>query len=206
MGPEVLPLFRAVTIREGCLVGRFDASPWAEENAIAGLYLGGGRFLWGRFSGVDRTAATCEFRPDDPSELLALQPGGSYPYADGYYGERAELVLDPSRTWHQSVFHPTDSVRFRTTAGVMETRADGANVEGGERVPCGWDHEHCSICWSKIGVGGWTVGYVDQSGEWVCEDCHGRFVEPRSIDFVTWVGGIATPSTEPNLAPDQRIG
>jgi hypothetical protein len=140
MGPEVLPTFLAETIIEDRLIGRFDPSPWAQENAIAGLYLGCDRFLWGRFSGVDQTAATCEFRPDDPAELPTLQPGAAYPYVDSYYGERAELVLDSARIWQQGVFRPTDSVRFQGTFGVMETRADGDNAEGAVRVPGGWDH------------------------------------------------------------------
>ena len=39
MGPEVLPTFRLQTISESGLVGRFEPSLWAEERAVAGLYL-----------------------------------------------------------------------------------------------------------------------------------------------------------------------
>jgi hypothetical protein len=156
MGPEVLPTFRLQTIGESGLIGRFEPSPWAEERAVAGLYLGGGRFLWGRFCRVDQSEATCEFEPDDLTELLALRIGESYPYVDGYYGERAELVLDSTRIWHLSVFRPTDSVRFEGTAGIMETRASGHTPDGGVTVPGGWDHEHCFICQEKIGTGGQT--------------------------------------------------
>jgi hypothetical protein len=99
MGPEVLPTFRLQTIREGRLIGRFEPSPWAQENACAGLYLGGGRFFWGRFCRVDQIGATCELELDDPTQGLTLRTGESYPYMDGYYGQRAELVLDSTRTW-----------------------------------------------------------------------------------------------------------
>ena len=206
MGPEVLPTFRLQTISESGLVGRFEPSLWAEERAVAGLYLGGGRFLWGRFCRVDQSEATCEFEPDDPTELLALRIGESYPYVGGYYGERAELVLDSTRIWHLSVFRPRDSVRFEGTAGIMETRASGDNPDGGMTVPGGWDHEHCFICQAKIGTGGQTVGYVDQSSEWVCEYRYRNFVEPHSIDFVTWIGGISASPPVPDSALDQRNG
>jgi hypothetical protein len=85
----------------------------------------------------------------------------------------------------------------------METQAKGDIPIDGVRVPAGWDHEHCSICWEKIGAGGQTVGYVDQSNEWVCQACHKNFIEPGSIGFVTWIGGI-TARPVPNPGLDQR--
>jgi hypothetical protein len=206
MGPEVLPRIRAETIIEGRLVGRSDHSPWAKENAVAGLYLGGGRFIWGRFTRVDSVETTCEFSPDDPNDLLALRPGESYPYVDGYYGERAELVFDSTRTWRWSLFRPTDSVRYQDSAGVWETRARGNTPKCCVRVPGGWDHEHCSICGMMIGAAEQHSGYVDQSGEWVCEKCYREFVGPRSIGFVTWIGGLAVPAAASNSAHDQRDG
>ena len=88
MGPECVPGSGPRPSRaRAASSADFDPSPWAEENAIAGLYLGGGRFLWGRFSQVDRAGTTCSFAPDDPAELPALRDGESYPYVDGYYGE-----------------------------------------------------------------------------------------------------------------------
>ena len=104
------------------------------------------------------------------------------------------------------VFRPRDSVRFEGTAGIMETRASGDNPDGGMTVPGGWDHEHCFICQAKIGTGGQTVGYVDQSSEWVCEYRYRNFVEPHSIDFVTWIGGISASPPVPDSALDQRNG
>jgi hypothetical protein len=62
------------------------------------------------------------------------------------------------------------------------------------------------MCPRQIGTGGQTVGYVDQSSEWVCEDCYMNFVEPCSIDFVTWIGGITAPPPVPYSALNQRSG
>jgi hypothetical protein len=196
MGPEMLPRLRAVTISEGCILGRFDPSPWAKENAIAGLYLGGGRFLWGRFSQVDRAGTTCSFAPDDPAERPALRAGESYPYVDGYYGERAELVLDPARTWRQAEFRPTDAIRVPDAGGGMWVRPAGATPQGGELLPGGWDHEHCSICWERIGGGGQAAGFVSGEDDWVCGECYRQFVAPRSLAFVTWQTGFI-PSSGP---------
>ncbi len=71
-------------------------------------------------------------------------------------------------------------------------------------VPGGWDHEHCFVCNEKIGAGGHTGGYVDQSSDWVCEDCYRNVIEPRSIDFVLWIGGVTVPRPVPNSTVDQR--
>jgi hypothetical protein len=197
MGPEVLPKFRAETISEGRILGRFDPSPWAEENAIAGLHLDGGRFLWGRFSQVDLAVGTCSFAPDDPNELLALRAGESYPYLDSYYGERAKLVLDPARTWRQAEFRASDAVRVPAAGGgIWIIRPAGADPQGGELLPGGWDHEHCSICWERIGGGGQAAGFVSGEDNWVCGECYGCFVAPRSLAFVAWQTGF-TPSSGP---------
>jgi hypothetical protein len=37
---------------------------------------------------------------------------------DGYWGERAEIVLDQDRRWVRARFEPTDAVRLQGTAGV----------------------------------------------------------------------------------------
>jgi hypothetical protein len=192
----VLPKFWAETIGEGSIVGRLDPSPWAKENEIAGLYLGGGRFLWGRFSRVDRAEGTCSFAPDDPAELCALRAGESYPYVDGYYGERAELVLDPARAWQQAEFQATDAVRVPAAGGGMWVRPADAAPQGGELLPGGWDHEHCSICWERIGGGGQATGFLSGADDWVCQECYRLFVAPRSLAFVTWEAGFI-PSSGP---------
>lgn len=92
MGPTDLPQFAVAAIHSHWCTGSFDLSPWVGDGWIAGLYRGGGRFVWGRFRDVDVAARTCSFYPDQVVELAALCPGNSYAYIDGYWGERAELV------------------------------------------------------------------------------------------------------------------
>src|SRR4051794_10047638 len=117
MGPADLPRFLVVDVHTDCCAGVFDSSPWVGENWIAGLYLGGSRFLWGRFRQVDEAARTCSFSPDESADLSTIVPGNSYPFMDGYWGERAELVLDESRNWNRLAFQPSDMVVFSAAGG-----------------------------------------------------------------------------------------
>jgi len=157
MSPTDLPRFTARAFHGGGWSGRFDPSPFLGERWIGCVDTGDGRFLWGRFIGIDLPRHTGNFVPDDPDAADILHAGGSYPYLDGYWGERAELVLDATRTWRESDFHPRDAIST-----------------GSERFPGGWDHEHCSICWSKIDRGGKGAGFVSgaNDSDWVCGECH----------------------------------
>jgi hypothetical protein len=166
-------------------MGCFDASSWVGEGWIAGLYLGGGRFLWGRFRDIDTAARTCSFYPDQAAEISALREGESYPFMDGYWGERAELVLDEKRHWQRTRFEPADMVRFPAAGGGwMATRMSPEAPRGGEVVLGGWDHEHCDICQKKIGRGGEAEGFFSLPDSWVCEECYFGFVALRSLAFV----------------------
>jgi hypothetical protein len=78
----------------------------------------------------------------------------------------------------------------------MWIRPAGAAPQGGELIPGGWDHEHCSICWETIGGGGQVAGFVSGEDDWVCGECHRHFVAPRSLAFVTWQPGFR-PSAKP---------
>jgi hypothetical protein len=185
VGPADLPHLAIAAIRADCCAGHFDPSPWVGEGWIGGLYVGGGRFLWGRFRQVDPAAPTCAFYPDQAADLAAVQPGRSYPYVDGYWGERAELVLDEGRRWQRARFEPSDAVRFPSPAGGwLATRSSPEAPGGGEVVPGGWDHEHCDICQKKIGRGGEPEGFSSPPDAWVCEECYTNFVAPRSLGFV----------------------
>ena len=178
-----LPRYSVVEVRPDCCWGHFDPSPWVGENWIAGLYLGNGRFLWGRFRLVDTKARSCSFFPKNTAELTTISLTG-YPFMDGYWGERAELVLDESRRWMHAKFEATDMIAFRAADGTsMATRSSPEAPQGGKLVAGGWDHEHCFICQKKIGRGGEPTGYFSAPDEWVCESCYHSFVVPQSLAF-----------------------
>jgi hypothetical protein len=186
VGPADLPHFVVAAVHEDRCTGRFAPSPWIGEGWIAGLYLGGGRFLWGRFRGVDEAKRTASFYPNQVAELSALRLEDSYPFMDGYWGERAELVLNESRRWQPARFEPSDMVRFPAAGGGwMATRSSPAAPPGGEVVPGGWDHEHCEICQKKIGCGGEPDGFFSPPDSWVCEECYRSFIVPRSLAFAS---------------------
>jgi hypothetical protein len=53
-----------------------------------------------------------------------------------------------------------------------------------EKVPGGWSHDHCSVCWWTIdehdspesSTTGW---YCDTIERWVCEECYGKLLKKR---------------------------
>jgi hypothetical protein len=194
MSTTDLPRFSVTAIQSGRGSGRFEPSPLIGEHWIGCIYVGDGKFLWGRFVAVDHAQHTCDFQPDDPTAMCLLRAGGSYPYLDGYWGERAELVLDPERTWREAEFQLADAVQVPSAQGVLWTRSSEAAPAGGDLVPDGWDHEHCSICWEKIGRGGAGVGFVSGADDWVCVGCYHRYVASRSLAFVNWQTGYDSPS------------
>jgi hypothetical protein len=186
--PVDLPHFTITTIHPTYCTGRFDPSPWIGNDWIAGLYLGAGRFLWGRLRDVDLVARTCSFYPDQAAEMSALSPGSSLPCMDRYWGQRAELVLDEGRRWQRTQFEPVDALRFSAQGKLLGTRLpSGITPERDEVVPGGWDHEHCLICMKTIGAGGEPEGFFSEPDCWVCEACYMAYVVPRSLDFVSGV-------------------
>ena len=184
MNPADLPHLRISAINTDCCVGHFDASPWIGENWIGYIYTGEGPFIRGRFREVDLDASTCAFYPDDATAISGLRSSVSYPYLDGYWGERAQLVLDEHRNWERREFEPSDALRYPTsTGGSMVTRSSADAPTGGEVIQGGWDHEHCEICWETISLPDQPVGYFSPPETWICDQCHTNYVIHRSLAF-----------------------
>lgn len=193
MRPSELPRFLITAALDGSCIGRFDPSPFIGESWIGCLYLADERFIWGRFIQVDLRQHTCEFLPDNPTTMVLLRVGTPYPYLDGYWGERAELVLKTDQTWREANFQPSDAVQVSVPQGIMWTRST-EKAPIGDRIPNGWDHEHCSICWERIGCEGQATGFVNEADDWVCGECFGLFVSPKSLAFVIWQPGYLHPT------------
>jgi hypothetical protein len=112
------------------------------------------------------------FEPDNPGSVTVILASTQWEILDGYWGERAAVVLDETRQWHKKPFTPTNAVRYKTST-------DGERST--EIIKNGWDHEHCGICWETIGPR--DQGYL--SGEtWICERCYSDFVQRRSLEFI----------------------
>lgn len=124
------------------------------------------------------------FVPDRGEDVERIEGQRVWAILDGYWGERAELVVDPKRQWRRARFKPRDAVEFSGPTGTWTRQASEAERSGGNVVKGGWDHEHCAICSTKIGNDGDTEGYVDGSDTWVCERCFGDYVAHKSLDFI----------------------
>lgn len=134
-----------------------------------------------------------EFVPDDRDAVTAILAQPHWEVLDSYWGERAELVLDETREWSRASFEPRAAVQFSSPGGRIRGALDLATLralsgpsrpEDLEVVPDGWDHEHCELCWEKIGLGGQAQGYVSRNANWVCASCYTAFIEPRSLSFI----------------------
>jgi hypothetical protein len=168
---EELPKFRVDDILRddgtASVAGHLVGPIQVQANVIACLYVASGRFVWGRFTSVHEQERSAVLDLEDFSDRSAVVLGQQYPYLDGYWGERAELVHDTSRRWVRIEFHPRDL------------------VENGAIVPGGSEHEHCGICWEKIAEYAQPFGYHDQRYDWVCERCYDTYVVPKCIDFIS---------------------
>ena len=157
----------------------FDPSPWIGEGWIGWVFSDEDRrAIPGRFREVNAYEATCVFVPDDANELCHLSSGTSLRYLDGYWGDRAELVLNKELRWSARVFEASDAVRI----GSRVRKRDALETGEGTIVPGGWNHEHCEICWATLGPG--TRMVTNQRDEIICVSCHEGYVATGSLEFV----------------------
>jgi len=153
------------------LKGEVSRWHWVGEGHIAYLYLGGDRFVEGKFRNVNESTKSVSFAFKHPDSVSEIKPGEPIPYLDGYWGERALIVFDKKLDWHETTFQVRDAVHHR--------------MDGTSKVdPGGWDHEHCAICWATISENENRNFVKSTQGHFVCLDCFRNHVEPRSIDFI----------------------
>ena len=170
----------------GGVVGRVTRIQHGRDTWIGDKYLGflkaGTKLISGRWH---RQAELWAFVPDDEGEADAIRGRSEWDVLDGYWGERAELVLDQARRWHRAAIPKTDAIRFGGSDS-WQRPATAADIEKGtgEVIPGGWDHEHCALCWETLGRGGQEEGYVSATRTWVCERCFRDFVERGSLGFI----------------------
>ncbi len=177
-----LPRLRITRIDDGIATVATPHPLWVGERFIACIIGEGWRFVWGRFSDTKAQERACRFVPKTATDLHGFVLGSEYPYLDGYWGERAELVLDATRHWLRQSFAPSNAVEFNLDGQRLARKGD-VPPEGATLVPGGWDHEHCSICWQTIGAGGEPDGLVS-NGDWLCSSCYESFLLPHSLAFV----------------------
>jgi hypothetical protein len=132
---------------------------------------------------VDTVAGSARVRLNDVTDVAMLRPGESYAFLDLYWGDRAILVLDRSREWRQTRFQPVDAVQQFSDGHRVLSKASPVQTDG-TVVPGGWDHEHCDICYEKLGPQGQSTGGTSSTDEWLCNACYDEYLVPRSLEFV----------------------
>ena len=172
-----------------CFTGAFKTMPKTYESWVGYLFSDNGDNSCGRFVSCTASAKFI-YQPKRPDQM-ELEIGRSYYYLDGYWGERAAMVLDRTCCWVRTEFKPRDAFEpdWSPRGGAhFWGPASQHQSEPGQIIPQGWNHEHCGICWAKISQHAQKHGYRShgKAGEvWVCESCYARYVLPRNLDFIT---------------------
>src|SRR5205085_7120989 len=109
-------------------IGVVDRALWIGERYLGDLLLPDGRFVAGRFVNVDLNTLTASFVPAASEEVALLQVGERYRRFDGYWGERAALVLDRNRQWKDRNFEPIDAVAYKRPGDTLVGKATNQNL------------------------------------------------------------------------------
>jgi hypothetical protein len=185
MTNQRLPTFIVQKIENDRAIGSFDDARWLGERFLADLLTPAGQFVCGRIVDINFQNRIATFVPSSAEQLHALSIGMLCKRFDGYWGERAALVLDRSRVWQERTFQPSDAVRFENHPGYVLGKSTNKELpSGGKTVKDGWDHEHCEICNAKISPHHDPIGVFSEPNSWICRDCYRNYVVPRSLDFI----------------------
>ena len=87
-------------------------------------------------------------------DINLFQCGEVLDILDGYYGERAEIVLDKTRTWKQELY---------------------TNQE---------NHDHCNVCWATIDTKSEKNFMKSDKNDVVCMKCFKEYVKINSLNFI----------------------
>ncbi|HEY2584389.1 MAG TPA: ankyrin repeat domain-containing protein [Tepidisphaeraceae bacterium] len=170
------------------LTGRLSLPGQLAPGDYVALFLGVTQDdLRGELVAVDPDAATAVISLTCGSVDALPESDAGLPIYDGYWSDRVWLVLDETLTWTRQRFLAPDAFVEPTPQGGtmwrVATPDDEARTDG-RIVPGGWDHEHCELCWAKIGCGGGPEGYTASNGDWVCVRCFECHVRHRDVSFV----------------------
>jgi hypothetical protein len=154
-----LPRFHVQEIaRQGASVilrGTVSSTGVGQETWIGDRYLG--YLKRGDFLAPGRWHAApggWDFTLEREEDLGEINGARDMEVLDGYWGERAELVLDTGIVW----------------------KADRWTTPG--------DHDHCAICWATIADRDNADHFVATTGARVCCACHRDHVGRRGLGFI----------------------
>lgn len=202
----VLPTFTLIAAQDNDseVAGTISSTTYGNEDWVGdgwiGFLMALGKLIPGRWRHMDEA---WNFVPEDPALCRTIRGRNDWEILDGYWGQRAEIVLGLHRKWRRTRFEASDSILFKGEDDTIEREATAtdrqiirlypANADEeeaadandrGEIIKDGWDHEHCSICWQKISPIAQPEGYFSPPHTWVCVRCYDQFVQPRSLGFI----------------------
>ena len=85
--------------------------------------------------------------------------GQTFSVLDGYWGERAEIILDETLAWTEQCYEEPD------------------------------DHTHCDICWATIQPDENSRFMTSSANDELCMACYSKYVGPRSLAFISELSG-----------------
>jgi hypothetical protein len=109
----LFPRFHIIRRDAGEILGSvtsttFGTETWVRDECL-GCLMAEETFIFGRWhKGGYARRNFWAFVPDNPDVTETLLPNTEWAVLDGYWGERAELVLDTTRKWQKSLYDDSD--------------------------------------------------------------------------------------------------
>ena len=146
----------------------------------------GQEYYIGDLNNFDASKKTATFVNWDEASKM-VKKGAEFYWIDGYWNiDLIWRILDEDKPWIKEKFKVQNAQVFiqngvRGWCKVGHKIPDGAVL--GEIIPGGWDHEHCSICRTKIGKSGQEDCYRDEDRYYLCVSCFEQYAREHNLAF-----------------------
>ncbi|MBN1788026.1 MAG: hypothetical protein JW806_06485 [Sedimentisphaerales bacterium] len=185
-----LPKIKIIKIsnaKDGICIVQFSSKD-CMYNGWADIFATPVKLISGKFKLLSDN--TGELSLETPSDISRLKSGEEYEFMDGYWGERAQFVLEET-VWTKIDFKTQDCYgqRDEKTGKITVMSAPGFVPPKDDKswvlVENGWDHEHCGICWETICDKGChdQVCYINSNNVYICESCYEKYISKKNWDF-----------------------
>ncbi len=146
----------------------------------------GQEYYIGDLNNLDVNKKTATFVNWDEASKM-VKKGAEFYWIDGYWNrDLIWRILDEDKPWIKEKFKAQNAQVFIQN-GVRGWCKVGYKIPAGavlgEIIPDGWDHEHCSICWTKIGKSGQEDCYRDEDRYYLCVSCFEKYASQHNLAF-----------------------
>jgi len=189
--PQFTILSLSVEKKDVCLIGSFNRIDGVDE--YRSWLMNEKNCFIGDLEKLNPQQKTAVFITPE-QEAKNIIKGHQFAWINGCWQPRLiRRILDDNNHWIKKIFKPTDAQEFiqhniknRTDIRGW-TKIDNQiprNAQSTKIISGGWDHEHCEICTSRIGVGGELIGYKDEANIWLCEKCYSMYALHNDLSFL----------------------